>query len=82
VLSSVLSSAKGYGFLVTNPTEGIRLPRNKQGRMTKPYIDPTKFAALLVLIREPYATMVYVAIYTGLRVSANRATQPLPSTKT
>ena len=69
VLSSVLGSAKGYGFLVTNPAEGIRLPRNKQGRMTKPYVDPTTFAALLGLIREPYATMAYVAIYTGLRVS-------------
>jgi integrase len=69
VLSSVLSSAKSYGFLVTNPAEGIRLPRNKQGRRSKPYIDPTKFVALLALIREPYATMVYVAVYTGLRVS-------------
>jgi integrase len=69
VLSSVLGSAKGYGFLVTNPVEGLRLPRNKQGRMTKPYVDPMKFSALLSLIREPYASMVYVAIFTGLRVS-------------
>ena len=30
---------------------------------------PEMFEALVALIREPYGTMVYVAVYTGLRVS-------------
>jgi integrase len=41
----------------------------KKGNRIKPYIDPAKFSALLALIPEPYATMVYVAVYTGLRAS-------------
>lgn len=69
VLSSVLGSAKGYGLLVANPAEGIRLPRDTRGRKTKPYVPPEKFSALLTLISEPYSTMVFVAVYTGLRIS-------------
>jgi integrase len=69
VLSSVLGSARDYGLLVANPAENIRLPRDKQGRKTKPYVPPEKFSALLGLIREPYSTMVHVAVYTGLRIS-------------
>lgn len=69
VLSSILGSAKDFSLLVTNPATGIKLPRDTQGRKTKPYVDPSKFAALLILIAEPYASMVYVAVFTGLRVS-------------
>ena len=69
VLSSVLGSAKKYGLLVANPAEGIRLPRDNRGHVVKPYLEPTKFAALLALIPEPYSTMAYVAVFTGLRVS-------------
>jgi integrase len=70
VLASVLGSAKQYGLLVTNPTEGIQLPKEKRGkRKAKPHITPEQFDELLGEIPEPYATMVYVAIYTGLRVS-------------
>jgi len=39
------------------------------GNRVKPFIDPAKFSTLLALIPEPYATMVYVAVYTGLRPS-------------
>jgi hypothetical protein len=69
VLSSVLGSAREYGLLVTNPAEGIRLPRDKHGRKSKPYVDPTKFSTLLTLISEPYSTMTHLAVFTGLRVS-------------
>lgn len=69
VLSSILVSAKKYGLLVTNPAEGLRLPRDTKGRRSKPYIDPQRFAALLALLPEPYQTMVFVAVYTGLRIS-------------
>jgi integrase len=70
VLSSVLGSAKQYGLLVTNPAEGIQLPKEKRGkRQRKPHITPEQFDELLNAIPEPYASMVYVAIYTGLRIS-------------
>jgi integrase len=70
VLSSVLGSAVKYGYLVTNPAEAVQLPPSRRGtRRHKPFIRPEQFAALAELIQEPYATMVYVAVYTGLRVS-------------
>jgi integrase len=70
VLSSTLRSAVDYGLLVKNPVEGIRLPAEKFGRRrSKPYVMPQQFQKLLSLIPEPYATMVFVAIFTGLRVS-------------
>ena len=69
VLSSVLGSAVRYGYLVKNPVEGLKLPPNKTGMRSKPYISPQAFAALVALVSEPYATMIFVAVYTGLRVS-------------
>ena len=68
-LSSILGSAVQYSYLVKNPVEGVRLPPEKKGKRVKPYVTPQQFEALIELIREPYATMVYVAVYTGLRVS-------------
>ena len=58
-----------FGYLVKNPVEGLRLPPSKTGRKAKPYVTPEQFSALLELIAEPYATMVYVAVFTGLRAS-------------
>ena len=70
VLSSVLRSAVDYGLLVKNPVETVRLPAERRGRKrNKPYLTPAQFDELLSHIPEPYASMVYVAIYTGLRVS-------------
>ena len=69
VLSSVFGSAVKYGYLVQNPVQGVRLPPSKAGNKNKPYISPAQFKALLELIAEPYATMVFVAVYVGLRVS-------------
>jgi len=70
VLSSVLGSAVGYGLLVKNPVEAVRLPPERKGRKhDKPYLTPAQFGELVRFIPEPYASMVYVAIYTGLRVS-------------
>jgi len=70
VLSSVLRSAVEYGFLVRNPVENVRMPAERRGKKrNNPYLGPSQFNQLLELIPEPYATMVYVAIYTGLRVS-------------
>jgi integrase len=69
VLSAILGSAVQYGLLVRNPVEGLKLPPAKRGRNSKPYITPQQFQALLELIAEPYASMVFVAVYTGLRPS-------------
>jgi integrase len=69
VLSSILRSAVQYEFLVINPVEGLRLPRAKRGKLSKPFIKPEQFTTFLSVIPEPYATMVYVAVFTGLRVS-------------
>jgi integrase len=69
VLSGILGSAVHFQLLVKNPVEGAKLPPAKKGKSTKPYISPAQLAALVNLIREPYASMVFVAVYTGLRVS-------------
>lgn len=70
VLSSILASAVQYGLLVKNPVEGIRVPADKRGkRKNKPHVTPEQFTQLVELIPEPYATMVFVAVWTGLRVS-------------
>jgi|SRR5580692_1385614 integrase len=68
-LSSVLRSAVRYGFLIQNPMDGLQMPPDKRGRQAKPHITPEQFNALVEIMPEPYATMVYVAIWTGLRVS-------------
>ena len=70
VLSSILGSAVRYSLLVSNPVENVRMPAERRGRRTsKPYLYPKQFEELVVLIPEPYASLVYVAIYTGLRIS-------------
>ena len=69
VLSSILGSAVDYGLLVKNPVSGVRLPIPKCGKRAKPYVNEEQFNLLLELVAEPYATMVFVAVYTGLRAS-------------
>jgi len=49
--------------------EVIRLPLDKRPRRPKPTITPIQFSNLVQLVSEPYATMIYVAVWTGLRVS-------------
>jgi integrase len=68
VVSSVLRTAVDYGRLSSNPAEKIRLKKRKLCR-TKPFLRTEQFFALLGLIAEPYATMIYVAVFTALRVS-------------
>lgn len=68
-LSSVLRSAVEDELLLKNPLEGLKLPPDKRPRRAKPTISPEQFDALLQLIPEPYATAVYVCVWTGLRVS-------------
>ena len=70
VLSSALRFAVQHDLLVRNPAESLRIPPDRRGKKrNKPYLTPRQFNTLVELIPEPYASMVYVAIYTGLRVS-------------
>jgi integrase len=69
-LSSILRSAfKDKQYLNSNPMEGLRLPKDRRARRPKPTITPEQFNHLLQLVSEPYATMIFVAVWTGLRVS-------------
>jgi len=70
-LSSILRSAKKFKYIQANPLDDVEMPADKRGELTKPVLIPQQFRSLLLLIPEPYATMVYVATYTGLRVSGN-----------
>jgi integrase len=70
VLASVLNAAITYRLLITTPIEGVRMPVDRRGkRRIKPHLTPEQFEQLITRIAEPYSTMVYVAIFTGLRVS-------------
>lgn len=69
VLSSVLGSAVQFGYLVKNPVKGLKLPRARKGGQSKPYVTQKQFDALVALVAQPYATMIFVAVFTGLRVS-------------
>ena len=70
VLSGVLTSALQYGLLVSNPVENVRMPAERRGRRTsKPFLYPHQFEELISHVPEPYSSMLYVTIYTGLRVS-------------
>jgi integrase len=68
-LSSILRSAVEDELLMRNPMEGLKLPKDKRPRRMKPHISPSEFDALMQLVPEPYATMIFVAVWTGLRVS-------------
>ena len=67
VLSAVLRTAVEYGRLLSNPAAKVRLRRRTKGG--KPFLKIDQFYKLLHAIAEPYSSMVYVAVFTGLRVS-------------
>ena len=68
-LSSILRSAVRYGFLIQNPMVGLKLPLDKRPRRQKPVISPEQFSNLVEYIAEPYASMLFVSVWTGLRIS-------------
>jgi integrase len=68
-LGSVLSSALRFGLLSKNPLIGVQIPSPRVGKRTKPHITPEQFDALVNLVAEPYATMIYTCVMAGLRVS-------------
>ena len=71
VLSSVMGSAMRYDLLTRNPVLAVQIPRSKavNRNKQKPHITPEEFDQLVALVDEPYATMIQVAVFSGLRVS-------------
>jgi integrase len=71
VLSAVLGSAVRYDLLIKNPLLAVQIPRTKvvNKKKQKPHITPEEFERLVAFVDEPYATMIYVAVFSGLRVS-------------
>ena len=50
--------------------DGIRLAPQKMGRrVQKPNVTFEQFEEIISRMQEPYATMVYVAVFSGLRIS-------------
>jgi len=68
-LSSILRAAVDADYLIKNPLDGLRLPLDKRPRHAKSTITPEQFRALLELVPEPYASMLFVSVWTGLRIS-------------
>jgi integrase len=68
-LGSVLASAVRYELLIRNPLDSVQITAPKIGKRVKPHITPEQFNALVSTMPEPYATMVYVCVMAGLRVS-------------
>jgi integrase len=68
-LSSILRSAVRYGFLIQNPMVGLKMPVDKRPRRQKPVISPEQFSNLVEYVSEPYASMLFVSVWTGLRIS-------------
>ena len=56
-------SAVDYGLLVKNPVAGVRLPTPKCGKRAKPYASEEQFHPLLEFVAEPYAAMIFGAVY-------------------
>jgi len=68
-LSSILRSSVDAEYLNKSGMDGVRLPLDRRPRRPKPTITPQQFHNLMQLTSEPYATMIYVAVWTGLRIS-------------
>lgn len=69
VLSGIMNAAIRHQLILKNPVEGVRLPPAKRGKRMKAWITQEQFSLLLAMMQEPYATIVFTAMYTGLRPS-------------
>lgn len=67
--SSVMNSALEKRYITNNPSDNLKMPKGRPTPKLKPTITVREFELLVEAIPEPYATMVYVAVYTGLRFS-------------
>ena len=66
-LSGFFSVAEEWGWVRLNPVHGkLRLPPRDPVRK-KVILSPAQFRALVVKLREPYSTLVVLAVLAGLR---------------
>src|SRR5260221_4379506 len=68
LMSKIFGTAKKWGYFAgENPASGVELPEYRPVR-EKHILTPEQVTALLDELREPFHTMVLLAILTGLRV--------------
>ena len=65
VLNSMLQLAVEAGYLVANPATGVKVARQSDPEML--FLSAEEVEHLALEIREPYATLVYLLAYGGLR---------------
>ncbi|NIA26266.1 MAG: tyrosine-type recombinase/integrase [Gammaproteobacteria bacterium] len=65
VLNSMLKLAVEAGYLVANPVTGVKVARQADPEML--FLSAEEVERLALEIREPYATLVYLLAYGGLR---------------
>ena len=66
VLSRILRTAVEWGYLEENPVAKVKLPP-KPLQAPAQFLPPQQVRQLLAEIREPYCSMVLLAVLTGLR---------------
>lgn len=66
LLSKVFSTGVEWGHIQQNPVAGVRLPA-RQAQRESIALTPDQVRRLLAELAEPYASMVLVAVLTGLR---------------
>ncbi len=66
ILSKIFGTAQTWGFLETNPARTVQVPAlvGQRERLT---LTPQQVRSLLVELKEPYRTMVLLAVLSGLR---------------
>jgi len=65
VLNNMMKLAVEAGYLVANPVTGVKVPRQPIPEML--FLSAEEFERLSSAIRDPYATLVYLLAYGGLR---------------
>jgi integrase len=69
LMSKIFGTAKKWGYFAgENPASGVELPEYRPVR-EKHILTPDQVSALLDEMREPFHTMVLLALLTGLRVA-------------
>ena len=65
VLNSIMKLAVEAGYLLVNPVTGVKAPRQNDREML--FLSAEEVERLAAAIRPPYATLVYLLAYGGLR---------------
>lgn len=66
LLSKIFGTAQKWGYLQTNPAHGAQVPALVLTR-ERSTLTPEQVRALLAQLKEPYQTMVLLAVLSGLR---------------